>query len=439
MTEPYRNHYTDDLKFYSSELHLSYMQHHSRAAPEHSSRPARAQGSSRSAKDTLYARSFETQPRRHSELILPSVEREPRSEAQQSFNDAHPQQHNPFALGESINRGMPADSASSQAHLRTHEGPPQHKKRRIDDQQIDDYHGRERVIFMPLQTSEGYQKTRERPTEAVYDQSTRPVTLNNRIVQLLPRDATRYAGSQGRVQMIDRYEVGEGQLSHRAPRKHVQVPPLSPSASRQPQSLLSSNLLQSVYDHESPTLLKASKNAPLYREVHDQSPFSRHTSGSAVVDASKATDSYAALARPRRFDNTGKEMRSEFRGMTIEDQQFREHKPGMRQGPEAGHAKHAPLQNAQPKTHVSPRSHAEVHLRNSEASRDRIVMDKPLQSRNVQPQPVFYDRLYRPANQHFGNSGHQIKADDELQRTDPFDRRPTQPVRRPAEDQWLDL
>lgn len=437
MTEPSRVYHTNELQPHPSGRYQSDMQRPQHTFPEQTTRLARTQDSSHDARDALYTHPSEHQARRHSELVLPSIERDTRLEAQKSFIDAHSQPKLPFALGEITNRGMPPEFVSSRAHLGTHEGPTQNKKRKIDDHQVFVYHSRERGILMPIRNGDGHQKISERPAEAVYEEDMPPLAADNRIVQLPPREAMSYAGGQGRVQIVDRQGFAEDQSNHRAPRERFQVPLLNLEASRQPQSLSRSNLVQPVYDYESPTLVKASKTASSYHNVDDLSSSLRHAPGIVAGDVQSPAGSYTAMERSRRFEKAGREMRSEFRNLAIDDRQTREHQPGMREDPGAGRLSCTHLQTASPETYIPARFHPKVRVRDPEQCRERFVIDNPLQSRSIQQQPPFYGQSFRPGDQPFGNSGQYTQTNLESQRINPFERRPTQSVLRPAVDQWL--
>jgi hypothetical protein len=400
---------------------------------------ARIQDSVRDTRNGLYTNSFEHNTRRHSESVLPSVEGDTRPEAQHSFVDAHSQRNNPFALGEITNHEMLPEFVSSRDTLGTHEGASQNRKRKIVDHQVADYHNRDWGVLLPLRNEESYQQTPKRPAEALYERDRRPLAVDNRIVQLPPREAMSYAGSHARVRMVDRQGLAEDQSVRRASREHFQVPLLSRETSRQPQSLLRSNLVQPVYDDASPTLMKASKSATLYRNVIDPSLSSGHAPGIIAGEGGSLTGSYVAMERSQRFENAGREMRSEFRKLTINDRQAREHQPSMRDGPATERFDYAYLQNAQPEIRVPSRSDADGHVRGSEQYRERAVNDNPSQSRSIHQEPLFYDQHYRVSDQHIRNNGQHLHTNAEAQRPDSFERRAAQPVLRPAVDQWLDL
>ena len=387
----------------------------------------------------LYTKSFEYNARRHSESILPSVEGDTRPEAQHSFVDAHSQRNNPFALGEITNHEMLPEFVYSRDTLGTHEGPPQNRKRKNVDHQVADYHKRDWGVLLPLRNEESYQQTHKRPAEALHERDRRPLAADNRIVQLPPREAMNYAGSHARVRMVNRPGLTEDQSVRRASREHFQVPLLSQETSRQPQSLLRSNLVQPVYDDASPTLVKASKSATLYRNVIDPSLSSGHASGIIAGEGGSLTGSYVAMERSQGFEYAGREMRSEFRKLLINDRQAREHQPGMRDGPATGRFDYAYLQNAQPEIRVPSRSDADGHVRGSEQYRERAVNDNPSQSRSINQEPFFYDQHFRASDQHMRNNGQHSLTNAEAQRPDSFERCAAQPVLRPAVDQWLDL
>jgi len=385
--------------------------------------------------DTSHSYRLESPLRRHPELILPSIEGGlPNARDQQAVNPHHHQGMNDFTQRHTDNREMLRPRALSVVYLDEEER--QTKRRRILDQQpLDDHHPR--TVLIPLHYgAEDYQGMTTGPAKAVYYENVPLSALDKRIIPLPPRDARRYEDDQRRIQTITHNRDVENRSVHQMPGEEYQPRYENPEVPAQPQSPKRSLAFQPVYDQQSPILFNAS--APSYREVLDQRPAPRHTSGVEKGGARVFSDSYAVRSRPQYYDDVGRDMRANFRNLEVDPQKHHDHEIRSNGDMNNGRPVHAYSQG--PGIAYLPRSfQTDSSVLDRERHRQMLVQDNPFESRHVQQQYSLQDRVAGPSEWRVPVNAHLTSRQVEKATTNPFRGHSSASMANSAAVQWSGL
>ena len=373
--------------------------------------------------DVLYPYHSQHLERRHSEIILPSIEGGPFSAREQrKIEHAHPQQVNQLALDSTPNGTMPRRAVPSEYRLDSSEGSPHTKKRKFSERQPHNSHERSWNIDMPLDKRDFHQWLGERHSNNIHDYNAQaastyhsdvqPFSPDKRIVYLPSRDVVSHQGSQRPMSMDPHPDATRSQVAHRVPKEEFQVPVPSVGASRQPQSLSRCVFAQPVNDYDSPVASSATETISVSRKTLDPSSTLRRASGRVASDERNLPGAYAVVEYPKRLESPAREIRNPFRHLAIEDRPRTEYNSSMREEQAINHIQY----DRTPSSYTSTRSHQGIYMADPETGREQ-----------------------RPRNPDIGNSGQYIQSNLEASTRNPFTRHPTQTIPRPTRDQWLDL
>lgn len=373
--------------------------------------------------DVLYPHHSQYLERRHSEIILPSIEGDSfGAREQRNIDRAHPQQVNQLALDSTPNGPMSRRAVPSEYHLDTPEGSPHTKKRKFNERQPLNPQERSWNIDMPLDKSDYHQWMGERHTNTIHDYNSQaaptyhsdlqPFSPDKRIVYLPSRDVISHQGSQRPMSMDPHPGVTKSQGLHGVPKEQFQVPVPSVGAPRQPQSLSHSVFAQPVNDYNSPAASSATETIPVSRRILDPSSTLRRASGMVASDDRNLPGTYAVVEYPKRLESPVREIRNPFRHLAIGDCRRTEYNSSMREEQAMKPIQYDPTQSS----YTPIRSHQDLY------------MDDP-KTRPGQ----------RPKDPDIGNNGQYIHSNLEASTRNPFTRYPTQIILRPTQDQWLDL
>ena len=373
--------------------------------------------------DALYPYQPPYLERRHSEVILPSIEGDSLgARVQRSIDDAHPQQVNQLALS-SIPNGLGSRRAvASEYRLDTPEGSPHTKKRKFKERQPLNPYERGRNIDMPLDRRDSHQWLGETHSNIMDDYNARAAytyhgdvqqfSPDKRIVYLPPRDVISHQGSQRPMSMDPYPGATENQMVHRVPKEHLQVPAPSVGAPRQPQSLSRSIFAQPVNDYDSPAASSAAETNSVSRKILDPSSTLHRASGMNASDERNVPGAYAVVEYPKRLESPVREIRNPFNHLAIEDRRRTDYKSSMREEQVVKHIQHDGSQSS----YTSTRSPQVIYMADLETGRGQWRRNPDIE-----------------------NSGQYIQSNLEAPMRNPFARHPTQTVLRPTRDEWLDL
>ena len=377
------------------------------------------------ANDVLYPYHSQYLERRHSEVVLPSIEgdsfgtREPRN-----IDHAHPQQVNQLnqlAIGSTPNGPMSRRAVPSEYPLDTPEGSPHTKKRKFNERQPLNSHERTWNVDMPLDKRDLHQWMGESHSNPIHDYNAQaastyysdvqPFSPDKRIVYLPSRDVISQ-GSQRPVSMDPHPGATKSQVVHCVPKEQFQVPVPSVGAPRQPQSLSRSVFAQPVNDYDSPVASSATEVIPVSRRILDPSSTLRRASGMVASDERNQPNAYAVVQYPKRLESPVREIRNPFCQLAIEDRRRTEYEPSIREEPVTRHIQYDRTQSS----YISTRSHQDMYMADPGIGRGQL-----------------------PRSPNIENSGQYIQSNLEASTRNPFTRYPTQIILRPTRDQWLDL
>lgn len=373
--------------------------------------------------DVLYPYHPQYLERRHSEVILPSIEEDSSSAREQrSINDAHPQQVNQVALSTIPSGPGFRRAVASEYRLDTPEGSPHTKKRKLKGRQPLTPYDRGWNIDMPLDRRDSHQWLGERHSNTIDNYNARAAYTDHgdvqrfspdkRIVYLPPRDVIDHQGSQ-RPMSMDLYPgATENQVVHRVPKEHFQVHAPSVGASRQPQSLSRSIFAHPVNDYDSPAASSATETNSVSREILDPSFTLHRASGMNASDERNVPAAYTVVEYPKRLESPVREIRNPFNHLAIEDRRRTDYKSSMREEQVVKHIQYDSSQSP----YTSKRSPQGIYMADLETGRGQRRRDPDIE-----------------------NSGQYIQSNLEVPMRNPFARRPTQTVLRPMRDEWLDL
>ena len=373
--------------------------------------------------DVLYPYHSQYLERRHSEVILPSIEGDSFcAREQRNIDHTHPQQVNQLALGSLPNGSMPRRAMPSEYRLDSPEGSPHTKKRKFNERQPLNSHERSWNIDMPLDKRDSHQWLGERRSNTIRDYNTQaastyysdvqPFSPDKRIVYLPSRDVISHQGSQRPMSMDPHPGTTKSQVVHRVPKEEFQVPVPSVGASGQPQSLSRSVFAQPVNDYDSPAASSATETIPVSRRIVDSSSTLRRASGTVGSDERNLPGAYAVVEYPKGLESPAREIRNPFRHLTIEDRRRTEYESSMREEQVIKHIQYDRNQNSYPST----RSYEGIYMADPKMGRGQRHRDPDIE-----------------------NSGPYIQSNSEASTRNPFTRHPTQIILRPTRDQWLDL
>ena len=361
--------------------------------------------------------------RRHSEVILPSIEGDSfGAREQRNIDHAHPQQVNQLVLDSTRNGPMSRRAGPSEYCLDSPEGSPHTKKRRFNERQPPNPHERNRNIDIPLDKSDFHQRTGERHSNIVHDYNTQaastyysavlPFSPDKRIVYLPSRDVISHQGTQ-RPLSTDPYPgATQSQGVHGVPKEQFQVSVPSVRAPRQPNSLSHSVYVQPVNDYDSRASSNATGTIPVSRKILDPSSTLRRASGMVANEDQNLQGAYAVVEYPKRLESPVREIRNPFRQLAIEDRRRTEYIPSISEEQEINHIQYDRTQSS----YASTRTHRDIYMADPETGCGQ-----------------------RPRGSDLDHSGQYTHSNLEASTRNPFTRYPTQIILRPTQDQWLDL
>ena len=377
----------------------------------------------RNPNDVFYPYPSQYLERRHSEVILPSIEGDSLgAREQRSIDDAQPQQANQLVLGSTTNSSMSRRAVPSEYRLDTPEGSPRTKKRKINDRQAIKPNERSWNVDMPLDKRPPQQWLGERHSNIVYDYNERatstyqsdvqPFSSDKRIVYLPSRDVVSHQGSQRPMSMDPHPGATDSQAVRRVPKEQFHVPVPSVGVPRQPQSLSRSVFAQPINDYDAPAASSATETAPAYRKTLDPSSTLRRAPGMVASDDRNLQGAYAVVEYPNRLESPAREIRNPFRHLAIDDRQRTEYKSNMREEQVMKHVDYDRTQSS----YTSTRSHQGIYMADTQIGHGQ-----------------------RPRDPYIEDSDQYIQSNLEASTRNPFTRHPTENILRPMQDQWLDL
>ena len=373
--------------------------------------------------DVLYPYHPQYLERRHSEVILPSIEGESFGvREQRSTDDVHPQQVNQLALSSIPNGPVSRRAVASEYRLDTPEGSPHTKKRKFKERQPVHAYEQGWNVDMPLDRRDYHQRLGERHSNTIDDYNARAAhtyhgdvqqfSSDKRIVYLPPRDVISHQGSQRPMSMDPYPGATENQVVHRVPKEHFQVPAPSVGASRQPQSLSRSIFAQPVNDYDSTAASSATETNAMSHNTLDPSSTLHRASGMNASDERNVPGTYAVVEYPKRLESPVREIRNPFNHLAIEDRRRTDYKSSIREEQVVKHIQYDGSQSS----YTSTRSPQVIYVTDLETGRGQRRRDPDIE-----------------------NSGQYIQSHLEAPMRNPFARHPTQTILRPTRDEWLDL
>lgn len=279
----------------------------------------------------VYAHDLESQSRRRSEMVLPSIERDlPNKQGDQTSLHEKTGRVNPFGSYQPPNGGRQQLPAPLIINLDDHEELPSSKRCRIDNQQPVDSHGQGRTILVPIEQIDDRRLRYEQPHEAVYRDDTGHFVSDRRIVPLPPKEerAKHLSGQQElrlfspRAQMERRPDqVADRGERDPQPRDPYQVP-LSHSENVENLQFPSRAVFAppECYN-DSPKSFDSSQFAPKHHESSDLAFSSRHDV-SVIADSHRVyADSDGMMRRLPPLGVAERLMPSRFSDMSIDYRQ----------------------------------------------------------------------------------------------------------------------
>lgn len=372
--------------------------------------------------DVLYPNHPQYLERRHSEVILPSIEGDSlAAREQRSIDAAHPQQVNQLALSSNPNGQGSRRAVASEYRLDSPEGSSHTKKRKFKERQPLNPYERGWNIDLPLDRRDSHQWLGERHSNTMDDYNARAAytyhgdvqqfSPDKRIVYLPPRDVISHQRSQ-RLMSMDPYPgATENQVIHRVPKEHFQVPAPSVGAPRQPQSLSRSAFAQPVNDYDSPAASSAVETNSVSRKILDPSSTLHRASGMNASDERNVLGAYTVVEYPKRLESPVREIRNPFNHLAIEDRRRTDYRSSTREEQVVKHIQYDSSQSS----YTSTRSPQGIYMA-VESGRGQRRRDPDIE-----------------------NSGQYVQSNLEAPMRNPFARHPTQIVLRPMRDEWLDL
>ena len=376
-----------------------------------------------SSSNMLYKHLSQHQNRRHSEVILPSIEggplgvRKPRS-----IKDAYHPEIDRLTLGSRTNTLMVPKAIAPEYHSTIYDGSQHTKKRRFYDQQPPTDDERHHDTDMPLDDKCGLQTMGEQHYNVPRDYGERqpsprndkllPISSDRRIVQLTSRGPAGYHGNQASVQTSSHTGLIEHSLNRFVQNEHHFVPRPSVGALRQPQSPSHSVFTQPVYDHESPVVLDAPKSTWAYHGGLNSSSTLRPASETVAADGRDHPRSYAIMQYPQRSALPIGETQDPFQHLAIDGRRGRPYDLGMRGDPKMERVKLDPAQEM--RTSLRPQ-------------------------RDIYRSGTKDGHQHRPTDQGIESDGQYVQRNLDPLIGNPFTRHPTQNIQGISQNNWLDL
>ena len=231
----------------------------------------------------------EAQPRRRSNMILPSIERDlPDEEGDQTSGHGRLWQVNPFGSYQPLSREVQRLPAHPIIEIDDYEEPSSRKRRRIDDQRSIDPHTQGKTILVPIEQVNDRQLGFDRTHEPVYHDDPEHFVADKRIVPLPPKEErARPSVTYQELQPLSprtQVEMHLDQMNdrgsnHPQPRHRYQVP-LSRSENVQRIEFPSRAVFTPPeYYNDSPSFVDSSQYAPRFHESNDLGIASRRDVG----------------------------------------------------------------------------------------------------------------------------------------------------------------
>ena len=244
----------------------------------------------------LYGHNLEPQPRRRSNMILPSIERDlPDEKGDQTSGHGRGWQVNPFGSYQPLSREAQRMPAHSIINVDDHEEPSSRKRRRTDDQQSIDSHTQGKTILVPIEQVDDRRHGYERTHEPVYYDDSEHFVADKRIVPLPPKEErARPSVSYQELQPLTprtRVQIHSDQMDdrgncHPQPRHRYQVP-LSRSENVQRSEFPSRAIMTPPeYYNDSPSFVDSSQYASRFHESSDIGIASRRDIG-VIADSDR--------------------------------------------------------------------------------------------------------------------------------------------------------
>ena len=275
----------------------------------------------------LHTHDLGAQPRRRSEMVLPSIERDvPDEHSDQTSLHGETGQVNPLGSYQPLRRGLQQLHAPSTINLDDYEELPSSKRRRVDNQQPVSSHGQSRTILVPIEQVDDRRPRYEQLHEAVYRGDREDFFPDKRIVPLPPKgERSRSPIHHQELQLSPpRNQIMRrpGQVADRVEpypqsRDHYQIP-LSRSENVEDLQFYSrANFAPPEYSNDSPCFFQSSQFAPRRLESSDLGFPSRPNDG-VIANSDRAyADSDGMTRRLQPFQVDERPMPSRFSEMSI--------------------------------------------------------------------------------------------------------------------------
>ena len=288
--------------------------------------------------DNVYAHDLRPQPRRRSEKVLPSIER-----------DLHEEHNEPATLYEKTRQVNPFGSYQSQPNRGLQQLPmpsiinldddgelPSSKRRRLADQQPVNSYGHTRTVLVPIEQIGDRQPRYERPYEAAYHDDMGHFVSDKRIVPL-PRKEARARSPMSRQEFhlsspqkhIQRHwnQVPDRVERYPQPRDHYQIPLSRSEKVDDSKSPSRAVFALPEYYNDSLSFSGSSQFAPRRRETSDLGFPSRHNVSVISNTDNFYADSQGMTRRLQPLDVAEPSMPSRFSDMSID---YRQHEDDQR-------------------------------------------------------------------------------------------------------------
>ena len=278
-------------------------------------------------REDIYPHGLEPQPRRRSDMVLPSIERDlPDNQGDQTSLQGETRQVNSFHSYQPLIRGTQQLPAPSIVNVDDYEELPSSKRRRIDDQQPINAHSQARTVLIPIERIDDRQFRYERPHEAVYRNDAGQFVSDNRIVPLPPKEErVRPIISRQEFQLappITQMERRPERVADRGerysqPRDHYQAP-LSRSENVENLQFPSRAFFAPPeYCNDSSSFFESFQFAPRRHESSDLGFSSRHDVGVIANSDRVYADSDGMMRRLQPLEVAERSMPSRLSDMSI--------------------------------------------------------------------------------------------------------------------------
>lgn len=274
-----------------------------------------------------YSYDSEPQPRRRSEMVLPSIERDlPDNKGEQTSLQGRMGQMNPFGSYQPLNRGTQQLPAPSIINLDDYEELPSSKRRRIDDHQPINSRSQGKTVLIPIERVDNRQIRYERPNQAVYRNDMGHFVSDKRIVPLPPKEErARPPISRQEFQLVSPLPQAErrpDQVADRGeryshPRDHYEAPHSRSENVENLQFPSRAVFAPPEYCNDSSSFSDSSQFAPRRHETSDLSFSSRHDIG-AIADRDRVyADCNGLMRRSQPLEGAETSMPSRLNDMSV--------------------------------------------------------------------------------------------------------------------------